>query len=213
MSSKLSETKPRDAERSKAAILDAAEELFAHKGFEGVSFAEIGQRAGVSRGTPGYFFGSKEELYKAVLERNFSQALEGINQAAEQAAKAQNLRAVIAAGVEGYLDFLAQRPRFIRLIEWESLSGGKLLAQNPVHIHSVMAGVGATAQYLPQSAVGGIDIRQLVISIMALCWFPLSHAQVLLPALGLDPNDPGFLEARKQHIVDLLYNAFLKDQA
>src|SRR5215471_260811 len=38
-------------EASKKAILDAAEELFAEKGFEAASIQEISTRAGVSRGT------------------------------------------------------------------------------------------------------------------------------------------------------------------
>ena len=59
----------RDAERSRREILDAAESLFAERGFDGASLEEIGQTAGVSRGTPGYFFGSKEDLYRAVLDR------------------------------------------------------------------------------------------------------------------------------------------------
>ncbi|NJL73405.1 MAG: helix-turn-helix transcriptional regulator [Candidatus Competibacteraceae bacterium] len=59
----------RDAERSREAILSAAEELFAQKGYEATSLQEIGELAGVSRGTPGYFFGAKEHLYQAVLER------------------------------------------------------------------------------------------------------------------------------------------------
>jgi AcrR family transcriptional regulator len=59
----------RDAERTRRRILDAAEELFARQGFDAASLAAIGEAAGVSRGTPSYFFGSKEELYQAVLER------------------------------------------------------------------------------------------------------------------------------------------------
>ncbi|MGB6133246.1 MAG: helix-turn-helix domain-containing protein [Acidobacteriaceae bacterium] len=50
----------RNADRSRTAILQAAEELFAEHGPNGASLAEIGERAGVSRGLPSYFFSDKE---------------------------------------------------------------------------------------------------------------------------------------------------------
>src|SRR3954452_24766933 len=58
----------RDAARSRRAILDAAEKIFAREGYDAASLARIGETAGVSRGTPSSFFGSKAELYRAVLD-------------------------------------------------------------------------------------------------------------------------------------------------
>ena len=68
----------RDAERSRSAILDAAAVLFAEQGYLATSLAAVGVRAGLSRGTPGYFFRSKAELYRAVLDRSFADALEAV---------------------------------------------------------------------------------------------------------------------------------------
>lgn len=56
----------RDAEHTKKAVLDAAERLFAQKGFAMTILKDIGEVAGVSRGTPSYFFDSNEGLYLAV---------------------------------------------------------------------------------------------------------------------------------------------------
>ena len=42
---------------------------FARQGFGGASLQEIGVAAGVSRSTPAYFFGNKNDLYEAVLAR------------------------------------------------------------------------------------------------------------------------------------------------
>src|SRR4029079_7563300 len=67
-----SREKVRDAERTRELILDAAERLFAQKGYEETSLADVGKHAGVSRATPGYFFGSKAELHHAVIERCFA---------------------------------------------------------------------------------------------------------------------------------------------
>ena len=43
----------RNPERSRAAILDAAERLFAEQGYDAASLTQVGAAAGVSRGTPG----------------------------------------------------------------------------------------------------------------------------------------------------------------
>ena len=70
--------KERNATRSRAAILDAAERLFAERGYDATSLHDVGAAAGVSRGTPGYFFGSKPDLYQAVLERAFAEVRDAV---------------------------------------------------------------------------------------------------------------------------------------
>jgi AcrR family transcriptional regulator len=59
-------TPPRNG---KARILDAAEQLFAQRGFYGVSLRDITQAAGVDVALVGYHFGGKRELFGAVFER------------------------------------------------------------------------------------------------------------------------------------------------
>lgn len=53
----------------KERILDAAEQLFARRGFYGVSLRDITQAAGVDVALVGYHFGGKRELFTAVFER------------------------------------------------------------------------------------------------------------------------------------------------
>jgi AcrR family transcriptional regulator len=53
----------------KQRILDAAEQLFAQRGFYGVSLRDITQAAGVDVALVGYHFGGKRELFAAVFER------------------------------------------------------------------------------------------------------------------------------------------------
>lgn len=54
---------------TKKRILDAAEKLFAQKGFYATSLRMLTQEAGVNLAAVNYHFGSKEELIKAVIER------------------------------------------------------------------------------------------------------------------------------------------------
>jgi TetR/AcrR family acrAB operon transcriptional repressor len=56
-------------EESRRRILDAAEELFAEKGFERTSFVDIAARSGISRGSIPWHFKNKDGLLLAVVDR------------------------------------------------------------------------------------------------------------------------------------------------
>lgn len=58
-----------DAEWTRERLLDAAEHLFARRGFDATSLREIGKQVGVSNATLLHHFGSKRDLYRAVLTR------------------------------------------------------------------------------------------------------------------------------------------------
>lgn len=53
-------------------LLDAALALFVEKGFAATRVEEVAARAGVSKGTLFLYFGSKEELLKAVVRENLA---------------------------------------------------------------------------------------------------------------------------------------------
>jgi TetR/AcrR family transcriptional regulator len=50
-----------------AHILEAAEQVFAETGFGGATMADIAERANLPKANLHYYFGSKEDLYRAVL--------------------------------------------------------------------------------------------------------------------------------------------------
>src|SRR3954470_15400512 len=54
---------------TKTRILDAAEQLFTEQGFEATSLRSLTTAAGVNLAAVNYHFGSKEELFQAVLTR------------------------------------------------------------------------------------------------------------------------------------------------
>lgn len=59
----------KDADERRNEILDAAEELFAQKGFDGTSTNDILEKVGIARGTLYYHFKSKEDIMDALIER------------------------------------------------------------------------------------------------------------------------------------------------
>lgn len=69
-------TQVRDAEATKAKILDAAEEEFAAAGLSGARTESIAARTGVTKAMIYYYYDSKEGLYEAVLRRAFREHIE-----------------------------------------------------------------------------------------------------------------------------------------
>ncbi len=59
----------KEAEERRNEILDAAEELFDKKGFDGTSTNDILEKVGIARGTLYYHFKSKEDIMDALIER------------------------------------------------------------------------------------------------------------------------------------------------
>jgi transcriptional regulator, TetR family len=92
-------------ERKKTAkqerILEAATRLFAEKGYEAVTTAEIAEAAEVGVGTLFRYAGSKAELLVAVMNSRFAEGIEaGLSEAAEGRAMAESIIAILRPFVE-----------------------------------------------------------------------------------------------------------------
>ena len=200
----LTSERIRNPERSRAAILDAAERLFAEQGFDATSLTQVGAAAGVSRGTPGYFFRSKAELYQAVLDRSFSEVREAVRAGRARAlASNESLETILAGAVSDYFDFLADRPNFVRLIEREALNGGRL-PDGDSHLSAGQEALAAISAELGLDDSASGEAAQLLLSIISLCWFSLIHARTVAPAVGVSLHDAAAIERRKRHVISLV---------
>jgi TetR/AcrR family transcriptional regulator len=196
--------KERNAARSRTAILDAAERLFAERGYHGTSITDVGAAAGLSRGAPGYFFGSKAELYRAVLDRAFGEVREAVRAGRARAlASQQSAEAILAGAVSDYFDFLAARPNFVRLIEREALSNEGLI-EDAGHLSAGQEALAAMSAELGLDGSDSGEAAHLLLSIISLCWFPLIHGRTVVPAVGVRLDRSADFERRKQHVVNLV---------
>ncbi len=182
------ETVPRkrDADRSRSDILDAAERLFAAEGFEAVTMADIGAAAGLSRGTPGYFFGQKEQLYRVVLERAAATfRMLGETLRVRDAVGARDRQTVLRETIESFVGLLVARREVVRLLDRD---GGQTVGSPHVDaINDALSGLG--------------DGRgPLALTIATLAWYPVSHPEAAT-ALGVDATAPGFAAAWSAHIL------------
>jgi AcrR family transcriptional regulator len=90
-----------NTQATRAALIDAARELFAQRGFAAVSTEEIVRRARVTRGALYHHFTGKEGLFEAVFEQVESELTERIAADAMQAADPWD---AMTAGAQAFLD-------------------------------------------------------------------------------------------------------------
>jgi len=196
MNPAISQRPVRDAQRSRAAILDAAETLFAEHGFEGASLAQIATYTGLSRATPSYFFANKENLYVAVLERPFAEREVSTREAfspliawAEEDTGG-SLRSALTAAVDGYLGFLQRRPAFARLIQREQLDGGRRLLAVRRQSRAMADAFSSLRTVARMRGLRSFERDDAVLVCVSLTYSPLTQSATFLTALGRDLDDP-----------------------
>ena len=119
---------------SRAAILDAAERLFAERGYAATTIKQIGIDARVNSALLYYYFADKEQLYRAVLQRLLSTLMIRGGEVFSTARSPEDaIRGLVA--VQGEL--LAGRPHVPRLIARE------LVDHNAAHVSGQFAQIAA----------------------------------------------------------------------
>ena len=156
-------------------IVEAAEVLFAEKGFSATSMTEIAEKAGVAKGLIYHHFASKEDLWNQIKwERLINSGLE------ERIADMVALESVEAftkkaSGEGGYFRFLKDNPGFVRMMSWLNTENTVPICSSdcsPCHFH---AEIIATLRKQQQKGImsGDIDPRFLVVIFVSMCdyWF------------------------------------------
>jgi len=194
----------RDATRSRAAILDAAEAAFAYRGFDATSLNDIAAMAGVSRATPSYFFGSKEKLYVAVLERVFSDrqvaaqsAFEPLETWIRGGDSVGSLRDALERAADGYMEFLQQRPSFVRLLQHEDLAGGNHLTVTPRERNAMAQAFEALRKVAARRGLTPFRADDALLLFISLTFSPLTQRSTFMRVLGHDLSEP---RTRRRHI-------------
>ncbi|MER6014371.1 TetR/AcrR family transcriptional regulator [Streptomyces bluensis] len=115
----------RDAARTRAEILDVATAEFARAGYAGARVDEIAARTRTTKRMIYYYFGGKEQLFTAVLERAYS-----VIRQAEQELDVEHLDPVAAIRrlAELTFDHHEAHPDFIRLVSIENIHEAEHIA-------------------------------------------------------------------------------------
>ena len=105
-------TRKESQARTRSQLLEAAGKVFAHRGLERATVAEVAGEAGYTKGAFYANFKSKEDLFLAMLDERFAQRLEEIDRVLESGASVEDQAR--QAG-QDFSEYLATDPEWSRL--------------------------------------------------------------------------------------------------
>lgn len=192
----------RDPEGTKKRILQEAEKQFALVGPFEASVNVIAEKAQINKRMIYHYFGSKEDLYKAVLKKNLQKIYEMETSILE---KEGNLIDNVREGIKDYYYFLRDNPDYVKLIAWENIAGGDLV--KILVRENLMLGYERIERIYQRGVKegtfrGGLDVFQIVLSINALCFTTFARKPIL--QTFWDSEIEKKLEERLEHICDLV---------
>ena len=182
--------RPRKGEGSddaRPALVAAALELFAAKGFDGVSLAEIAKRAGATASLVHYYFESKDELWKTALSsvlRELRDAFERLETQLEGEDPVDALEQVI----RGFVAFSSRHPEVSLILRNERGEVGPRLewlwTEHWAPLRALPLGFIIAGQQAGEIREGAPDhILQIIIGA---CLHPLRGRLSLQQMYGLD---------------------------
>lgn len=184
----------KEAEERKEEILDAAEKLFAMKGFDSTSTGDILDEVGIARGTLYYHFKSKEDILDGVIGRMTSRLMQNARQVAEKKelpVLERMTKAIMALNVESQLGYevMEQVHRPQNALMHQKMQTSLLAGINPIFTGLIEEGIeqGICHTKYPESVV---EMTML-------------YANVAFDELN---EDRFSAEQRKKKIIGFIYN-------
>jgi len=194
----------RDAQRTKALILAAAAAEFSSRGYSNAFVDSIAARTHVNKRMIYYYFGSKRQLYVAVLKNEYKQIRE-----AEQNLDLDHLPPVEALRqyIESAFNYYRSNEQFVHLVNLENVMKGRHISSSK-SFQALNSPIIATLHRILKRGVAekvfraGIEPIELHETISALGFFYISNRYTFGAVFSHDMTSSRAFEHRKKVIVD-----------
>lgn len=189
-------------EETRTRIVDAALDCFSKSGFQGASTREIARQAGTNQGLITYHFSSKEDLWRAAVDRIFGQAKEQIGNPTALEATADG-RERARTSIRAYVRFVAAHPELFRLMVGEGTSDEPRMHWlvdthlKPLYEMSFGRGVGIAEELRPHFHYILAGAASVIFAVAPEC----------RRLTGLDPATSEAVERHANLVADLLVPA------
>ncbi len=183
-------------------ILRAALDCFSEKGFEGARTRDIAARANVTLGLVQYHFGSKDNLWKAAVERAFGDLERGLDLLLANP-RDDDERELLRLLVRSHVAFVAANTEFIRIMHDEGKRRGPRMRWlvdryvrplfekiTPLIVRAQEKGV------LPS----GIDPAHFVYILVGAAGMIFHQAEECRRVTGIDPAHPSAVAAHSRAV-------------
>jgi len=200
------ERRQRDPERTKLEILAVATQEFADRGFAGARVDEIAAQTRTTKRMIYYYFGSKELLYIAALEK----AYEAIR-ITEQSVEIDNLNPVQAVRKLAELTFDRHEanPNFSRLVSHENMQRAQFITADGGFPGLDRPVIKMLQQALEQGRLEGafrrdIDVFDVHMLISSFCFFRINNQYTFAANFGRNLVEPSRRTMYRQMIGDVV---------
>jgi AcrR family transcriptional regulator len=199
-------TRVNDAEASRADILAAATREFSEKGLSGARVDSIADRTKINKRMIYYYFGSKEGLYRAVLERSY-----GHIRMSESAVDLDSLppEEALRQHVRQTFDYHNMHPDFVRLVMNENIHQAAHIGELASIRTRNRAVIKTLRTLLDRGVDAGVfrsDVEpvELHMSISALCFYNVSNRYTFSKIFERDMTSSAAVAARREVVVDMI---------
>ncbi|MGH8782694.1 TetR/AcrR family transcriptional regulator [Paraburkholderia sp.] len=193
-----------DPEQTKRNILDVATQEFSAMGLTGARVDAIAERTSTTKRMLYYYFGSKEGLYEAVLDKVY-----GDIRALEQDLHVSELDPIegLRTLVEFTFDYHDRHRDFVRLVTIENIHGAKYIEQLKSFKSRNASVIDTIEDLLARGVAAGefradIDAIDLHLLISSLCFHRVGSRHTFGAAFGRDPSHPRLRARHREMIVD-----------
>lgn len=188
------------ADTTRAEILEAAESVFADKGFAASRLEDIAARVGVRRASLVYYFRDKRELYDAVLASLFGELLARYDAVLKT-------RYGISKRIEMILDswvgYASERPPVARILLREAAepTPSRVAAR---HIAPLVAAVSdAIREGQRQGVFAAVDPVHFIFTVVGATVFFVSATPQLAPDWPFDPSSADQLAIHREEVLNI----------
>jgi AcrR family transcriptional regulator len=198
--------KPKAPAANRASIVAAAIDEFAARGFKGASMDAIAARTNTTRALINYYFGSKEKLYIAVLERVYAEIRE-----AEAGLDLDHLAPLDAVRriVEFTYGYYLEHEGFVRLVVAENQARGRHLRKSkamrtlnrPIIERLARVIERGQAEGLFRPGVDPVEVHK---SIAALGMFNVTNRYTFGAIFQREMGAKGDVERRRDMVADMI---------
>ena len=193
-----------DPDGTKREILRAARAEFAEKGFSGARVDDIAARTRTAKRMIYYYFGSKEGLYTATLERVY-----GDIRAAEATLDLERLspEAALCRLIDFTFDYDQANVDFVRIVSAENMNDARYLGRSETirelnrNVLESISGILARG-YADGTFQRRVEPVDLHLMIAGLCFFRVSNRPTFSEIFDCDLTAPATAERHKRMIRD-----------
>jgi len=191
-------------------ILEAAEHCFAEKGFEGTTTADIAAQAQLPKANVHYYFGTKEKIYRAVLD-NILQLW--LAEADHWISPSNTPRAALSGYIQAKLDSARAKPEASRIYAGELLRGAPHIRPYlHVALRERVARLSAVLEHwIATGQLRAISPPHLLFCLWAMTQTYADFASQIAPVLDKPKLDDAVFSTAAETITQLVLGSLIID--